>query len=229
MQVAGDGSPGFEIEVDDIGIGFAAGMAFEIPKYKVRVAATYNSEIDLSFNSSETFRVFNPAAGVVGPPASVGRFTTTTPQSVNVDLQAPITSSTLVKAGIRWVNWNGVDFNPPAFAATFGQPVVEYTDDTITYRLTVAQRLTDNLAAFVTGSFEDQGDEEISLFKTTDGGYSLGGGFVVESGTGWKLTLGGEYRKVKGLSGVQSPVLPVPSDFDDADIYAVSATVGYRF
>jgi len=162
-------------------------------------------------------------------PPVVGEFEVTTPQSINLDVQFPVSTSTLVRANVRWVDWSGVDFNPPGFAATFNQPVVVYTDDTVTYRLTVAQRLNDNLAAFVTGSYEEQGDEEISLFKTVDGGYSIGGGVVIENGDGLKLTLGGEYRRLKGIAGVQSPVLPVASEFDDADVFAFSAKFGYNF
>ena len=229
--------PAFQIDVSEHDFGFVAGFAAEIPKFKVRAAVTYNSEITHDFDSVETFSQFVPAANAVFGQDVPGQFEVTTPQSINVDLQAPLSTSTLVRANIRWVNWDGVDFNPPQFAAIFGQPVVVYTDDTITYRLTVAQRINDKLAAFVTGSYEEQGDEEISLFKTTDGGYSIGGGVVVEPVEGLKLTLGGEYRRLFGISGVQSPALipavaagiDASSDFDDADVFAFSMKVGYSF
>ena len=154
----------------------------------------------------------------------------TIPQSLIAEFQFPVSTSTLVRANVRWVDWSSVDFTPPAFLAAVGTPVVVYTDDVVTYRLTVAQRLNENLAAFVTGSYEEQGDEEISLFKTVDGGFSIGGGLIIENGDGLKLTLGGEYSRQKGLSGVQSEgVLPVPSEFDDANTFAFSAKVGYSF
>lgn len=229
--------PAFQVDVREYDVGFVAGFAAEIPKYKVRAAVTYNSEVKHDFDSVETFSQFVPAAGAVFGQDFPGEFEVTTPQSINVDLQAPITTSTLVRANIRWVNWNGIDFDPPAFRAQFNQPVVEYTDNTVTYRLTVAQRINDKLAAFVTGSYEEQGDEEISLFKTTDGGFSIGGGVVVEPVEGLKLTLGGEYRRLFGISGTQSPALApaaafgldTNSDFDDADVFAFSAKFGYSF
>ncbi len=235
--IAAGNVPAFEIDVQEYDVGFVAGFAAEIPKYKIRAAVTYNSEVEHDFDSVETFSQFVPALGGVGSNSIPGEFQVTTPQSINVDLQAPITTSTLVRANIRWVNWEGVDFNPPAFAGTFGQPVVEYTDNTVTYRLTVAQKINDKLAAFVTGSYEEQGDEEISLFKTTDGGFSIGGGVVIEPTEGLKLTLGGEYRRLFGISGVQSPALApataaglaTSSDFGDADVFALSARFGYSF
>ncbi len=243
--IAAGNVPAFDIDVSEYDVGFVAGLAAEIPKYKIRAAVTYNSEITHDFDSVETFSQFVtpdvnplvPAPGIVAGRSFPGSFEVTTPQSINLDVQAPISTSTLVRANIRWVNWEGVDFNPPQFAATFGQPVVEYTDNTITYRLTVAQRINDTLAAFVTGSYEEQGDEEISLFKTTDGGFSIGGGVVIEPVEGLKMTLGGEYRRLFGISGVQSPALApatalgldTSSDFDDADVFAFSAKFGYSF
>lgn len=220
---------GFDIDVSDYDFGFVVGGAIEIPDLKARVAVTYNSEITHDFESVETFSQFVPAFNTVLGQSTAGEFDVTTPQSLNLDVQFPVSTSTLVRANVRWVDWGGVDFNPPAFEAMFGQPVVVYTDDTVTYRLTVAQRINDNLAAFVTGSYEEQGDEEISLFKTVDGGYSIGGGVVIEPTEGLKLTLGGEYRRLNGISGQQSPVLPVPSEFDDADVFAFSAKFGYSF
>jgi len=214
--------PGYQIDVKEYDFGFVAGAAYELPAYKVRAAVTYNSAITHDVDTQETF--FGPT-GFVSAPSS---FELETPQSVNVDLQAPITPSTLVKASIRWANWDGVNLTPPVFNARFQRPVVEYTEDVFTYRLTVAQRINENFVGFVTGSYEDDGGEEISLFKTVDGGYSLGGGFIFENQQGLRLQLGGEYRWLKGTSGAQVPGAPF-SDFDEGDALAFSLKVGYRF
>lgn len=222
---AGPGFPPvYQIELADTAFGFVAGAAAEIPAYKVRAAVTYNSAITHDIDTTETF--FG-RTGFVSAPSS---FELETPQSVNVDLQAPVTKSTLVKASVRWVNWDGVNLTPPNFLnnPAFGRPVVEYTEDTFTYRLTVAQRFNENLAGFVTGSYEADGGEEISLFKSVDGGYSLGGGVVFESDEGLKLQLAGEYRWLKGTSGSQVPGAPF-TDFDEADAIGLSLKIGYRF
>ena len=212
--------PTYQMDVRESDFGYVVGAAAEVPELKARIAVTYNSQINHTFDSEETFAFQAPAFGDFG---------VTIPQSLNAEFQFPVTTSTLVRANVRWVDWSSVDFTPPAFLAVTGDPVVVYTDDVVTYRLTVAQRLNENLAAFVTGSYEEQGDEEISLFKTVDGGFSIGGGFIIENGKGLKLTIGGEYSQQKGLSGVQSPTLPVPSELDDADTFAFSAKFGYSF
>jgi long-subunit fatty acid transport protein len=214
--------PIYQIDVEDEGIGFVVGAAIEIPAYKARLAVTYNSEIEHEFDSTEI--LLSP----VGPVAIPGSFEIHTPQSVNVDLQAPITTSTLVRANIRWADWGGVDFDPPGFRANFGRPVVEYTEDVFTYRLTVAQRLNENFAAFVTGSYEEDGGEEGSLFKTVDGGYSLGGGLIIDSGEGLRVTLGAEYRWLDAINDPQVPGFPA-SDFGDPTAIAASMKVGYTF
>jgi len=231
-------TPVYDIDDEDHALGLEFGAAAEIPKYKIRAAVTYNSEIEHDFDSVETFSQYVPAFGAVFGQQIPGSFEIHTPQSVNIDLQAPVTTSTLVKANIRWVDWGGVDFTPPGFLALQGRPVVEYTEDTITYRLTVAQRLNDNFAVFVTGSYEENGGEEISLFKTVDGGYSLGGGVVFENGDGLTLTVAGEYRWLNGITGPQVPTVTLPgfgvvdtpdSNFDDPTAFGLSMKIGYNF
>ena len=217
-------APVYQIDVEEEGFGFVIGAAAEIPKYKARIDLTYNSAITHDFESEEFFII--PAPSVV--PGSVE---VETPQSVNLNIQGPVSKSTLLKASVRWVDWGGVDFTPPGFLAdpfVGGRPVVEYTEDTITYRLTAAQRLSDEFVAFVTGSYEADGGEETSLFKTVDGGVSLGGGMIFENGEGLKLTLAGEYRWLEGTSGRQTPTAP-PSTFDEASAFGFSMKVGYRF
>lgn len=216
--------PVYQIDLKEADLGFVAGAAFEMPEYKVRAAVTYNSAIT---HDVETQEIFFGQTGFVTAPSS---FELETPQSVNVDLQAPISRSTLVKASIRWANWDGVNLTPPNFLnnPNFGRPVVEYTEDVFTYRLTVAQRINENFVGFVTGSYEEDGGEEISLFKATDGGYSLGGGVIFENQKGLRLQLAGEYRWLKGTSGAQVPGAPF-TDFGDADSVGFSLKVGYRF
>lgn len=212
----------YDVDVRDTGFGFVVGAAAEIPAYKMRAAVTYNSAIDHGFNSVE--RLLTPGGLLVAP----GSVDVETPQSVNLELQAPVSSSTLVQAKIRWVNWGGVEFRPPLFQQALQRPVVEYTEDTITYRLTVAQRLNENFIGFVTGSYEADGGEQISLFKSVDGSMGLGGGIIYENEDGLTLRLAGEYYWLEGTSGVQSPGAP-PSRFDDASAFGASFKVGYRF
>ena len=210
--------------MNDYDFGFVAGAAYEIPEYKVRASVTYNSAITHDFEATEI------TATPAGPRVINSSFDVETPQSVNFTLQAPVTTSTLVKASVRWADWGGVNFTPPDFLLTQGRPVVEYTEDVLTYRLTVAQRINKNFVGFVTGSYEEDGGEEISLFKSVDGGFSLGGGVIFESDEGVRVQLGGEYRWLEGTSGAQIPGSAAPdTDFGDADAVALSLKFGYRF
>lgn len=225
----GNPIPVYQIDVEDEGFGYVVGASFEIPEYLVRAAITYNSQIDHEFDSTEF--LLQPGVGLVTIP---GEFGIHTPQSVNLDVQFPVTTSTLVKGSVRWADWGGVEFDPPGFAAANnGRDVVAYTEDVFTYRLTVAQRINENFVGFVTGSYEEDGGEEISLFKTVDGGVSLGGGVIFENGEGLRVTLGGEYRWLNGIDGPQIPTLggnpTPPSSFDDPTALAFSMKVGYSF
>lgn len=210
----------YDIDVKDFDFGYIAGAAVEWPEYKARAAITYNSEVEHDFEAPELFG---------GTSFGVSNFDTATPQSVNVDLQAPLSRSTLVRANIRWVDWGGVNFSPPIFVGLLGRPVVEYDHDTIRYRLTVAQRFTPQLAGFLTGSYEKAEGESISLFKTTDGVSSVGGGVVVNMSEDVTLTVGGEYLWFDGLSGRQVPTNPIDTSFEDGDGFTLGLKVGVRF
>ncbi len=230
LRSPGDPAFLYDIDVKDYDFGYIVGAALEWPEYRARLAVTYNSEVDHDFEAPETFAGTSLTPPFTTPTVlGVGDFETTTPQSVNVDLQAPLSRSTLVRANIRWVNWEGVNFSPTTFVNNLGRPVVEYDHDTIRYRLTVAQRITPQLAGFVTGSYEKAEGESISLFKTTDGVMSLGGGVVVSVNDRVDLTLGGEYLWFDGLSGRQVPTSSVVTDFEDGNGFTLGMKVGIRF
>lgn len=230
IDLTGPSNPAFgdySYESSNTSVGFVVGAAAEIPEYKIRAAITYNSEIDHDFDSSEGILV--ATEGGAFRATREGTTSVTTPQSVNLDLQAPVSETTLVQASVRWVNWDGVNLTPPLFLQATGRPVVQYTEDTFTYRLTVAQRLNDSFIGFVTGSYEADGGEDISLFKSVDGSMSLGGGVIFEADNGLSLRVAAEHIWLEGTSGAQIPDAGLPSTSFDGTAIAGSVKLAFKF
>ncbi len=206
----------------DGGIGYTAGIAYERPEIALRVALTYQSEIEHSIRTSEDSAF---AAGT-----QVSDTEIETPQSVNLDFQSGIAPDTLLFGTIRWVDWDDFDISPTTFTAVSGIPLVGYEDDYITYSLGVGRRFTDNWSGAVTLGYEPGDATFVTNLGPTDGNYSVGLGATYTLGA---LEVTGGLRYIR-LLDTQTTISSLPegttaSTFDDNDAYAVGLQVGYRF
>lgn len=148
----------------DTGFGFMAGVAYEIEDIKLRVAATYYSEIETTHATIETIgaAVFNTETEL------------TTPQSVNLEFQSGIAENTLAFGSVRWVDWSSFAISPPTFTNALGIPLVEYTEDWITYTLGIGRRLNDRWAIAALVSWEPSTGQELTTLGPVDGRFSWG-------------------------------------------------------
>lgn len=80
------------LEIDGWGLGWRAGLAYEIPEYALRVSAIYNAAIDYEFDGT-----------AFGAPATAEE---STPQSVEVNAQTGIAPGWLALASIEWTDWS---------------------------------------------------------------------------------------------------------------------------
>lgn len=163
------------------GAGFVAGAAYEIPEYALRLAVTYNSEVDHDIDVTESIS------------ANTGKMTVTTPQSVNIDFQTGIAEDTLLTASVRWANWDGFEIRPPTFAAaTSGRSLVKFNHDLITYTVGVARRFTDRIAGKIEIGHQPGTDDVVSPLAPYDGFsfVSLGGSYKLTD----QITMSGGVR-----------------------------------
>ncbi|MBV6551408.1 outer membrane protein transport protein [Acinetobacter soli] len=123
------------------GVGWLAGLAYQIPEIALKASLTYRSEIDHKVNINESvgladalsslspaqlgglLALLGPSASTLGPViqntlianAQNGKTTITTPQSVNLDFQTGIMANTVAFANVRWVNWKDFSIQPYKF------------------------------------------------------------------------------------------------------------------
>ncbi|GLQ57359.1 OmpP1/FadL family transporter [Devosia nitrariae] len=85
------------LEIDGWGLGWRAGLAYEIPEYALRVSAIYNAAIDYEFEGT----AFDGT--LLSGPATAEE---TTPQSVEVNAQTGIAPGWLALASVKWTDWS---------------------------------------------------------------------------------------------------------------------------
>ena len=195
------------------GVGFMAGAAYEIPKIKLRASLTYYSEIDSTHDTLET-----------SLPAVVDATTDiTTPQSINLDFQSGIAKDTLAFGSIRWVDWSKFGVFPPLFSSATGAPLIEYTEDWITYTAGIGRRVTDRFSIAFLARYTPMTDQQLTTLGPVDGrtAYSIAPSFQVTNNV--KLTVGVSYIDLGAASNFAG------TQFDDGDAWAVGTRIGVNF
>ncbi len=199
------------------GTGYLVGAAYEIPDIALRVALTYNSEIEHSQNITE-----NGLLNTVVEFAS--------PQSVNLDFQTGVAADTLVFGSVRWVEWSAFDFAPAGYAAAnMGSSLLSYDDDTITYSIGVGRRINEQLSVAATIGYEASTGGFSGNLGPTDGSTSFGLGATYTMDN-IEVTGGIRYVKV-GDAVVQNPLAPGTdgANFTDNSALGVGLKIGYNF
>lgn len=211
---------GYEVSADaDWGLGYVAGIAYERPEIALRVALTYSSEISHENDVSESFTSPFFTGG-----DSVAEFET--PQSVNLEVQTGIAQNTLLFGSVRWVDWSDFDLSPQQYTATFGQPLLSYVEDTVTYRLGIGQRINDNWSLAASIGYEENTGNLFTNLGPADGGESIGLA-AIYSQDKYEITAGVRYIRIGDTT---TAVQGNPAaEFNNNDVIAFGVKVGYRF
>ena len=137
----------------DTGLGYLVGVAYEVPDIALRVALTYNSAIDLTFNASET--EFNSLAGTpIGTTNET--FDVEFPESINLEFQTGVAQDTLLFGSIRHVWWDGFQLATGS-TATGGSDYVNFTSDSTTYNIGIGRRFNENWSGSIAYTHRTEG------------------------------------------------------------------------
>ncbi|MBC7156357.1 MAG: outer membrane protein transport protein [Rhodobacteraceae bacterium] len=199
---------------NDNEIGAVVGAAYEIPEIALRVALTYQSEVEHNFTSNEAF---------LGTTTALTANTAITlPQAVTLDFQSGIAADTLVFGSLRWSEWSVYDIRPPLFLGATGQSVATIRDDIWAFNIGVGRRLNENLSVFARFGYEDRNGSVVSRLAPTDGRRSIGvGGSYTMGNATWTGAL--EYIDIgdaRDGAGTQ---------FSDGDALAAGLSVSFGF
>jgi long-subunit fatty acid transport protein len=211
---------------DDYGLGFVVGGAYERKELGLRIALTYNSGIKHDLETTEV-----SAAGMNTRDVPVE-----TPQSVNLEFQTGLNPKTLLFGAVRWVDWSEFNIDPSDYrlvttspANPFGEPLVSFSDDTITYSLGLGRRLNDTWAVTGQVTYEDGVGGFASNLAPTDGRTSVAVA-AIYSKKNFEITTGVSYTMI-GDAQTDTARTPgiVASDFTGNSAIAFGTKVGLKF
>jgi long-subunit fatty acid transport protein len=193
--------------------GWLVGVAYERPEIALRVALTYNSAIDHTFTVQEN-----------GGPSLP--FTTTVPQSWNLEFQSGVAADTLVFGSIRYVDWTEFDITPVGYLGITGSSLVSYDDDTTTYTLGVGRRFNETWSGSLSFSHEAGTGPFSGNLGPTDGSTSVQVAAVYTRGP-MKITGGLRYIDIGEAQTRLSPT--TTTNFSGNHGWAAGLRIGYSF
>jgi long-subunit fatty acid transport protein len=164
--------------------GYLLGLSYERPDISLRIAATYYSAIHHKMSTRENVLPVTTTTS------------STSPQSVNLDVQSAIAPSTLAFGQIRWTQWSQFKLSPQVFAAATNGGSLADLEDTTTYTLGLGQKLSSQWSGFVSISYDRiQHTNASSALRPNNGrvGYALG---VSYQEPGFKVTPWLSYQRL---------------------------------
>jgi len=210
---------------NDWALGYAVGVAYEIPDIALRVAVTYNSALAHEFHTTETGVPIPFLNGVSTTAVDI-------PQSVNLDFQTGIAADTLLFGQVRWADWSEFKLRPrgfiniPAPGQADGLIALE---DAVTYSLGVGRRFNETWSGSVSMSYEAKGSSSlVSPLAPSNGriGLTIGGVYTQDN---MKVTFGVNYTKL----GDAQPETGTPDEprgsMTGSTAVGVGFKIGYSF
>ena len=204
--------------------GYLVGVAWEKPEIAARVALTYNSKITHDFDARET-------SLYTGGRTLDTVFSTTIPESVNLEFQTGIAKDTLVFGSVRWVHWTQLQIAPRHYTSPRADggmqqdPLVAYKDNTVTYALGVGRKFNDKWSGAVVLGYEKSSGETTGNLGPTDGFRSIALAGTYQATENVKVTLGVRYVDI----GDATTNSPVSGDFSGNSGWGAGVRVGISF
>ncbi|TCB60243.1 outer membrane protein transport protein [Acinetobacter terrae] len=232
------------------GIGWLAGIAYQIPEIALKASLTYRSEIDHDVNINENIPTLpalallpNGAAAAAAIAAASGETKITTPQSVNLDFQTGIMANTVAFANVRWVDWSSFSIRPykfgllseavgPLVQRPNGFNLVEYSDDQISATVGVGRKLSEQWAGNVSVGWDSGAGNPVSTLGPTEGYWNVGLGVQFSPAPNYFIAGGVKYFMLgdaKAQTGAQAGGDEYVAKFEDNDALAYGLKIGYRF
>ncbi len=214
----------------DVGYGYMLGAAYEMPEIALRVALTYFSEMDLTFDSNEFLAGPGVSGSALEALAASSRFDMTLPDSLLLEAQTGVAEGTLVFGSVRWVDWSEFTITPnqyPDGAGGTGGDLAFYRGDTITYTIGGARVLNENWTVLGSILYEDGNGGFVGNLGPTDGRTALSLGARYTQGP-MVISGGLQYSWIGDAETAFGPFQPV-STFDDNSALSASLRIGYRF
>ena len=214
------------VDLDASGMGWRAGVAYEIEEIALRVSAMYYSEVDLDNVSGNL-----DLTQVFGVPTVIPVFgAATMPQAFELKAQSGIAPGWLAFGSVKWVDWSVLQTIP---LCPVGTPTcntsTQVTSLNLGYRdgwtVTggVGHKFTDTISGLFAISW-DRGTATTYGTQSDTWTFAAGASFTPSENV--ELRVGGELGVLTSGSSIDSEV---SYDYDNDLVSAVSAAIKVKF
>lgn len=223
----------YDLDIDGAwGVGWLAGVAYEIPDIAARISLTYNSPIEHDFDMTEKSPALLAATGGATDTVS-GKHTVKTPRSWTLEGQTGVAADTLIFGSIRWVKWSEFKVDNAMFpiASPLGETDLVSLDDTTTYTIGVGRKFNDQWSGSASFIYEPSKGDKISPLAPYNGRKGITLAAIYSPQENIKITTGINYSKLGGSTlgvGPDSAKTEV-AKMDDGEIWGVGVRIGYSF
>lgn len=222
----------YDLDIDGAwGVGWLAGVAYEMPEIAARVSLTYNSPIDHDFDMTETSPAILAATGGLTDTLN-GKYTVKTPRSWTLEGQTGVAADTLLFGSIRWVKWSEFKVDNAVFpvATPAGDSQLVSLNDSTTYTIGVGRKFTENWSGSASFIYEPSKGKDISPLAPYNGrkGITLAAIYTMDN---IKISTGINYSKLGGTSLGVGPddAKTRVGETDDGDVWGIGVRIGYSF
>ena len=247
---------GYDAKIKETtGVGWLAGVAYQIPEIALKASLTYRSEINHDTHFHEDLSLLGfPGLGSILEGLGVsedkiqalnssGKTTITTPQSVNLDFQTGIMANTIAFANVRWVNWKDFAIQPYQFGKVSeavgglinrpnGFNLVQYSDDQWSANVGVGRKLNDQWAGNISVGWDSGAGNPVTTLGPTEGYWNVGLGLQYSPTPATFIAGGVKYfwlGDAKAQSGADAGTNNYIAEFEDNHAIAYGLKLGYRF
>ncbi|TCB68870.1 OmpP1/FadL family transporter [Acinetobacter sp. ANC 4178] len=221
---------GYNDSLDDIAFGWVAGASYAKPELGILASLTYRSEIEHKTTMTEDV----PLGDLFGIDYSHNnKGTLTTPESVNLNLQTGLNSTTALFAKVRWVPWGDFVYAPPALAqvtkTAVGKsiPLLNYHDDSTAVEIGIGKKVTPMLALSVSGLYDTGAGNPAPTLGPVEGYWGVGLAAKYNFNQNVAFSLGGRYMWFGDATGELASGKAV-GEFQDNNGYVVGMKLSYR-
>ncbi|TDH39177.1 transporter [Pseudohoeflea suaedae] len=236
IPLPGNGTGVGRVDLDASGVGWRAGVAYEMPEIALRVSAMYYSEVELDnlSGSLDLTEVSPLIPGGLGGATTPIFGSTTMPQSFELKVQSGIAPGWLAFGSVKWVDWSVMQSIAlcPTFtsgvACTSGGPTEAtsldlYYRDGWTVTGGVGHKFTDTISGLVAVSW-DRGTSTFLGTQSDTWTFAAGASFTPSENV--EIRLGGALGVLTSGSSIDEHI---SYDYGNDLVSAVSGAIKVKF
>lgn len=227
---------GYDVHLKrDTGLGWLAGVSYQIPEYYLRTSLTYRSAVKHQHTTTESIEVDTITSNAT---------TVKTPQSINFDFMTGLPYQNILYGTVRWVNWQDFVIQPPKFKAIIDNTalfypevkdfkLINYQEDQWSAKLGLAHLWNEQWLSSIELLWDSGINNPASSLNPSDGYQGIGLGGMYKYSPQFNIAAGLYYLKLND-SKVSDASNPLPkiaglSALNDNDIWVFGLKFLYYF